>query len=190
MIKYYAIKEGNGVKDYITTSWEECKCLVYGGGTPVFKSFTTKEAAEEYLKTMTSAKVKRTQGYFEEFKGWNRNTKFGYLANPRRFLQKLGNYISHEVVTYDKGREKILRTVEELNNLDREDLAAKFYYKIHPSYLEGGYGSDMIDEIAKHIDYMIPKAYAKHYLKDHDRGPSRIEVNAEEYGLIYHYKHC
>lgn len=55
--KYYAIKEGKGVKDLIVMSWEECSKLVLGYNS-VYKSFTTKEEAEKYLKGVNVAKMK------------------------------------------------------------------------------------------------------------------------------------
>ena len=46
----------------------------------------------------------------------------------------------------------------------------------------------IVYEIAEYIDYMIPKSYAKWYLKDHDRGPGNMKVNPNDYGLIYQYE--
>ena len=47
--KYYAIKKGNGVTNYIVDNWEECKWLVEGVPNE-YKSFKTIEEAEEYLR--------------------------------------------------------------------------------------------------------------------------------------------
>jgi len=112
---------------------------------------------------------------------------FDYIFNKRSFTQKLGNYISHNVVTYFNEGKKTLRSIEELNNLDRLDLAYDFYDNLN-LVLEGNPGRDFIVyEIAEYIDYMIPKSYAKWYLKDHDRGPGNMKVNPNDYGLIYQY---
>lgn len=46
--KYYAIKVGNGVKNKIVTTWKECAELVLGFNS-VYKSFKTREEAEQYL---------------------------------------------------------------------------------------------------------------------------------------------
>ena len=54
--KYYAIKLGKNVTDKIVTSWKTCKPLVIGCPS-VFRSFTIKEDAEQYLKTVNKAKV-------------------------------------------------------------------------------------------------------------------------------------
>ena len=43
---------------------------------------------------------------------------FDYIFNKRSFTQKLGNYISHNVVTYFNAGKKTLRSIEELNNLN------------------------------------------------------------------------
>lgn len=40
--KYYAIKEGKGVKNIIVRSWDECVKLVLGYNS-VYKSFLTEE---------------------------------------------------------------------------------------------------------------------------------------------------
>lgn len=47
-VKFYAIKDGIGVKDIIVTSWSECSKLVLGYNA-VYKSFLTEEEAKKYL---------------------------------------------------------------------------------------------------------------------------------------------
>ena len=46
--KYYAIKDGKGVKNKIVYTWEECKELVHGYPS-IYKSFRTEEEAHNYL---------------------------------------------------------------------------------------------------------------------------------------------
>ena len=46
--KFYAIKEGNGVSNLIVNTWGECSKLVLGYNS-VYKSFKTREEAEDYL---------------------------------------------------------------------------------------------------------------------------------------------
>ena len=46
--KYYAIKEGKGVKNKIVRTWSECKELVLGYPS-IYKSFSTEEEARKYL---------------------------------------------------------------------------------------------------------------------------------------------
>lgn len=114
---------------------------------------------------------------------------FEYLCNERSFKQKLGNYISHKIISYyDKEKGRIFRTPEELNKMDRMKLAIEFY-ESDDCYIEGGIDSSyMKDDIAEYIDYMIPKAYAKWYLKEHDKSPSQMNIDAEIFGLAYKYE--
>ena len=44
--KFYAIKDGIGVKDIIVTSWDECSKRVLGYNA-VYKSFRTEEEAKK-----------------------------------------------------------------------------------------------------------------------------------------------
>lgn len=46
--KYYAIKEGKGVRNKIVTTWSECQDLVLGYPS-IYKSFKTEEEAKKYL---------------------------------------------------------------------------------------------------------------------------------------------
>ena len=55
--KFYAIKDGIGVKDIIVTSWDECSKLVLGYNA-VYKSFRTEEEAKKYLGSVDVEKVK------------------------------------------------------------------------------------------------------------------------------------
>lgn len=55
--KFYAIKDGIGVKDIIVTSWNECSKLVLGYNA-VYKSFRTEEEAKNYLGSVDVEKVK------------------------------------------------------------------------------------------------------------------------------------
>lgn len=56
--KYYAIKEGKGVKDKIVLTWTECEKLVKGYPS-VYKSFSTNEEALSYLSSVNVDKVKQ-----------------------------------------------------------------------------------------------------------------------------------
>lgn len=55
--KFYAIKEGNGVTNLIVNTWDECSKLVLGYNA-VYKSFRTKEEAEQYLTIVNVEEVK------------------------------------------------------------------------------------------------------------------------------------
>lgn len=56
--KYYAIKEGKGVRDKIVTTWEECSKLVLGYKA-IYKSFVSREEAESYLKGIDDTKIEK-----------------------------------------------------------------------------------------------------------------------------------
>lgn len=56
--KFYAIKEGIGVKDIIVRSWDECSKLVLGYNA-VYKSFLTEDEAKKYLGSVDADTVKK-----------------------------------------------------------------------------------------------------------------------------------
>lgn len=55
--KFYAIKEGKGVSNLIVNTWSECEPLVKGYNS-VYKSFKTREEAENYLGSVKVEDVK------------------------------------------------------------------------------------------------------------------------------------
>ena len=55
--KFYAIKDGIGVKDIIVISWSECSKLVLGYNS-VYKSFFTEEEAKKYLDNVDVERVR------------------------------------------------------------------------------------------------------------------------------------
>ena len=56
--KYYAIKEGKGVRNIILNSWGKCQPLVTGYNA-VYKSFKTEEEAKDYLKNITEQQAEK-----------------------------------------------------------------------------------------------------------------------------------
>ena len=85
--KYYAIKEGNGVKDHIVTTWEECKKLVHGYDA-VYKSFKTMDEANEYLKIVDVDKVKKqTSKGIELKKEKKKNTRSLSFRIPKELYE-------------------------------------------------------------------------------------------------------
>ncbi|WP_349393351.1 RNase H1/viroplasmin domain-containing protein [Clostridium perfringens] len=56
-VKFYAIKDGIGVKDIIVTSWKECSRLVLGYNA-VYKSFSNEEDAKKYLSNVNVNQIK------------------------------------------------------------------------------------------------------------------------------------
>lgn len=93
---------------------------------------------------------------------------FEYLINKRKFVTALGQFITynviHETLSDTSGRYlgRRLRTVEEINKLDRIQFAYEFYENVYSHYLEGGIPKvDMIEHIARYIDKRIPQTYVK-----------------------------
>lgn len=120
---------------------------------------------------------------------------FDYLENPRTFAMALGNYVSHKVIkTYEPSVGHRLRTVEEINSLDRIELAKDFFYERFEKYANDSeehkrilaLKPTMINDIAVYIDSRIPKSYYKWSNRRHDIAPSKVRgVKAEDMGLIY-----
>jgi len=106
---------------------------------------------------------------------YRQNSRLVYDKDKyHRLPNKLGNFISQFV--YKK-------TLEDLNSMDRMKMAKIFEIETGYSFSE-----KLLEDIAIHIDYMIPKAYVKYFLKRDDCAPSKLSVHASDYGLIYHYK--
>jgi len=77
--KYYAIKEGKGVKNKIVRTWDECSKLVLGYNS-VYKSFKTEQEAKEYLSNVDTEKVReQTKKAYEHKK----NTKVINIRIPK-----------------------------------------------------------------------------------------------------------
>lgn len=49
--KYYAVKKGRQ-NDVIVESWEECKNLVHGYSGAIFKSFGSRNSADDWLESI------------------------------------------------------------------------------------------------------------------------------------------
>ena len=109
----------------------------------------------------------------------------------------LGEYVSHDVVR--DWRRQYLFTVEELNSMDRKELAITWYNsdvwkkKRWDALVFSFYGGDIgafLDDVARYIDDRIPRAYLKYHVKG--ESPSRASVKCDKdgnptTGLIYHY---
>lgn len=114
---------------------------------------------------------------------------FNFLANQRAFVIKIGQYISHEVIHYRNDNDKkVLKTEEEINELDRIGLAYDFYENyVYEHYLEGGIPkSDFIDLIAYYLDMRIIQSYLK--WKHGGNSPSSIDPNEYNHNLIRHFQ--
>ncbi|PFM59512.1 hypothetical protein COJ48_24800 [Bacillus cereus] len=120
---------------------------------------------------------------------------FEYLINKQKFVISLGQFITynviHETLNDASGRflGRTLRTAEEINELDRIQIAYEFYESVYPHYLEGGIQrADMVEHIARYIDKRIPQTYVKWNVNYTDGvAPSRLKVNIADTGLVYHY---
>jgi len=117
-------------------------------------------------------------------------------------VKRIGTYVSHKIVR----KWSVLSSVEELNSLDRFELAKEWYLyeTYHTAYKKPRWEylishfynqkDDFFDEVARYIDDRIPRAYAKYSAEkiDNSRGPSTIKLEYNDdgslvSGLIYHY---
>lgn len=100
----------------------------------------------------------------------------------------LGQIITHDIVRPNG----ILRTVDELNKLDRYELAEFAVQKIdryrYDNLLSGNYTrNQLIEDVAHHIDQRLPQSYIKWKTARHDIGPSKLNANIGDFGLIYYF---
>ena len=56
VLKYYAVYKGKTGEPKIFTSWDECKKEVIGFKGAIYKSFTTKEEALNFIKLNSEGK--------------------------------------------------------------------------------------------------------------------------------------
>lgn len=83
--KYYAIKVGNNVTDLIVESWEECEKYVLNVPSR-YKSFSTREEAEQYLKEAPDI----PQGSFRPYRKGDKVKSEFYLSETiyKKFMEK------------------------------------------------------------------------------------------------------
>ncbi|HDR7623658.1 TPA: hypothetical protein QCX73_003315 [Bacillus mycoides] len=113
---------------------------------------------------------------------------FEYLTEKRSFTIKLGQIIAHEIVKNGIMSKKS-RSVYDLNMMNRYVLAADALGKMPERYLIGTYSRDeIIKDMAMYIDERIPSAYAKWGAQDDYKAPSKLNVSADSYGLIYYFE--
>ena len=107
-VKYYAIKEGKDTKDLIVMSWDKCKELVYGYNA-VYKSFSTKEEAENYLKNVDTKKVKEQAIYgMEERKAKKENTRVLNLRISKELYREFESKCIEENLNKNKVLELLI----------------------------------------------------------------------------------
>lgn len=102
--KYYAIKEGFGVKNIILENWTETEKLVKGYPS-VYKSFFTREEAEKYLDNVDVNKVQdQMKKGIEHKKKLKSTTKLIQVRIPI----ELANRFSKECSRLDHTEESML----------------------------------------------------------------------------------
>lgn len=112
-IKFYAIKEGIGVKDIIVTSWDECSKLVLGYNS-VYKSFLTEEEAKKYLGNVDTKKVKeQAKNGIEERKIKKETTRSFSIRLPKTTYEEFEDKCSSMNLDKDKA---ILMLIDEWIN--------------------------------------------------------------------------
>lgn len=72
--KWYAIKDGKGVKDIIFTSWTECEKVVKGYPA-IYKSFRSEEEAKNYLDNIQDGEIENIRKRHKEARQYNENRK-------------------------------------------------------------------------------------------------------------------
>ncbi|MFW6015759.1 MAG: helix-turn-helix domain-containing protein [bacterium] len=125
---------------------------------------------KEFMKI--SSKHHRIPGWHEEkneIKKINKEDFFSFLVPEDRFRLKIavGEYLSHTAIKWVKEGEII--DINILNNIDRKEIAKKFliddgYQRIKSNSYKFTFKPTeirLIQDIAKQIDYKIPKNYYK-----------------------------
>jgi predicted metal-dependent hydrolase len=94
---------------------------------------------------------------------------FEYAEDSRKVKMRIGNYVAHYVVheqSKSKPFNKSVRTPEQLNAMDRYELAKAFLESKERRYFLPDVGNSydpeqLLQDVAKYIDQRIPKAYGK-----------------------------
>lgn len=114
---------------------------------------------------------------------------FEYM-DERRAKARIGHYVAHHIVQ-EQPFSKIVRSPDQLNRMDRYELAKVFLASNEGQYFNRDLRhtpdpENMLDDIARYIDQRIPKAYATW-------SGTGIQEAVQEYwtaaglGLIYHF---
>lgn len=114
MAKYYAVFKGKSGGNKIYTSWEECKKEVIGFKGAVYKSFLTKNEAEEYLLAHNggaslASKEADEDAFLSDYKDTSSNNSLSiyvdgsYSVAKEKYSYGLVAVINDEVVFKDKG---------------------------------------------------------------------------------------
>ncbi|AZK47493.1 hypothetical protein [Paenibacillus lentus] len=110
-------------------------------------------------------------------------------ADTLKVKMRLGQYVAHRIVK-DGFTSKIVRSPEQLNKMDRFELAKDFLSSNERKYFDRDLfktpePEKLLDDVARYIDQRIPKAYANwfNYGNNVDE-----EWSAEKYGLTYQFE--
>jgi hypothetical protein len=119
-------------------------------------------------------------------------------ADERKVKMRIGNYVAHHIVQ-ERPFSKIVRSPDQLNRMDRYELAKAFLASGERKYFDRDLRhtpdpEKMLDDIARYIDQRIPKAYATWSDYDSKNTGSQEYVNTEKLewsaaalGLIYQF---
>ncbi|WP_370649744.1 viroplasmin family protein [uncultured Clostridium sp.] len=125
VLKYYAVYKGKTGEPKIFTSWDECKKEVIGFKGAIYKSFTTKEEALNFIKLNSEGKENENNKEKTE----NEDGLFIYVDGS--FVVSKGNYSyglvavkDGEIIYKDKGIGFDKEAVS-LRNVSGEVLGAK-----------------------------------------------------------------
>lgn len=115
---------------------------------------------------------------------------FEYLRYKTKFLMKLDTFIAHEIIKeFIPNIGLKMRSPNQLNQMNRYILANEFYNTLNIKLCEGSVdGVDMKDDIAIYIDKIIPQSYGKWKIHELNNTSNQIIINAEDFGLIYHFE--
>jgi hypothetical protein len=113
---------------------------------------------------------------------------FSDVANAKNIKIRIGQFVADRVITDKRGKTQV-KSPEEINSLDRFDLADQFIEVVEEeagerfhSDLGDNYNAHILHkDIALFIDITIPKAFNKHYL-------SRDSYLIEDTGLVYYFE--
>jgi len=135
---FYAIKDGNGVKNKIVTTWEECQKYVLHYNA-VYKGFVSLEEANNYLKNMSDDEVEERKDKQhikakreKEDKSQNSQIKTkNNKINAHKLneeLDDLYNYISDVMDSLEDDNYKRKQFIEDLNTIESKILSMQDYY--------------------------------------------------------------
>ncbi|MEC0373330.1 hypothetical protein [Paenibacillus chibensis] len=111
---------------------------------------------------------------------------FEYVRDTHKVKVRIGQFVAHHVVQ-EKPFSKILRSVEQINTMNRYDLAKAFLESGEAKYFYRDVGEcdpeRLLDDVARYIDQRIPKAYITWDTEQE----ATSDWSAKARGLIYQF---